>query len=295
MHRYIFVLVATVLAMGLGAAQAGAQTSYDTSPGGQTGVQVFGSYFAADIDTVSIYNGNLNLSIPLFSLPGRELPYGLALTYNAQKWEQDYVSGAIVGRYTGGWIKSNVFGDTLSFFADYESGCTIYWIDGAGTKHRYVPHPEDTWCIPPDIPTPSWPEGWNNHTLISMDSDGSTLWTGTYQTNGSDAARINFKNGHILYFRTPNSSIPYDYVTPNGNYLIKSTNASGLPAQDTLGRSVGYSCPACGPTATNWTETYTVTDSNNQPQTYVLAWSKTTVMAVPTSSIRSPGRTPPCK
>jgi hypothetical protein len=46
-----------------------AQTQYDTSPGAQTGVQLFGSYFATDIDSVSNFNGNLHLSIPLFSLP----------------------------------------------------------------------------------------------------------------------------------------------------------------------------------------------------------------------------------
>jgi YD repeat-containing protein len=108
-----------------------------------------------------------------------------------------------------------------------------------------------------------------------MDSDGSKLWTGTYQTNGTDPARINFKNGRILYFHTSNSrtNIPWDYVTPNGNYFVRNSNASGLPTQETLGRTVGYSCSACG--TNSWTETYTVTDSNNQPQTYVLNWSKT--------------------
>ena len=73
MRRRCFTVAAGILLI---AAQAAAQTNYDTSPNGQTGEKIFGSYFAAGIDTVGIFNGNLNLSIPLFSLPGRELPYG---------------------------------------------------------------------------------------------------------------------------------------------------------------------------------------------------------------------------
>jgi hypothetical protein len=42
-----------------------AQTNYDTSPPAQTGAQVYGSYFAADIDSIGLFNGNLHLAIPL--------------------------------------------------------------------------------------------------------------------------------------------------------------------------------------------------------------------------------------
>jgi hypothetical protein len=148
-HHLWTIIVFTWLAAPLFA-----QTQYDTSPGAQTGVQVFGSYFAADIDSVSNFNGNLHLSIPLFSLPGRELSYGLSLSYNAQKWEGDYVYGNQYGHYTGGWTKANVFGGDFSFFNQHianefedRSICEVYWIDGAGTKHKYVPDPNETvWC-----------------------------------------------------------------------------------------------------------------------------------------------------
>src|SRR5215471_13080820 len=97
------------------------QTNYDTSPQSQTGTQVYGSYFSSGIDTIGLYNGNLTLSIPLFSLPGRELPYGLTLTYNSQKWQQNSCSGSPCGQYTGGWQKSNVFGGQASYFAVWNS------------------------------------------------------------------------------------------------------------------------------------------------------------------------------
>ena len=57
--------------------EASAQTSYDTSPGAQTGQQIYGSYFGSDIDSIGLFNGNLNLNISLVSLPGRELPMRL--------------------------------------------------------------------------------------------------------------------------------------------------------------------------------------------------------------------------
>jgi hypothetical protein len=249
-HLVRFLILITIICS---ATALQAQTNYDTAPQSQTGEQVYGSYFSTDIDTIGLYNGNLSLSIPVFSLPGRELPYGLTLTYNSQKWESDLCSGSPCGRYTGGWKKGNVFGDVPSFFAQYVSwefnpdygyfmakfDMNVFWIDGNGTKHRYkgTAWTGSQYILP----------GWDNLTLNTLDSDGSTFSTGQYMNYGSDPARINFKNGNILYFRDHSASWPaYDYVTPNGNYLTKGTpgptyGRSFLPTQDTLGRTVTYS------------------------------------------------------
>ena len=143
MRRHIDALILwAAIAVGIPASLS-AQTSYDTSPQAQTGQQIYGSYFGTDIDTIGLYNGNLTLSIPLFSLPGRELPYGLTLTYNSQKWQSNTCSGSPCGQYTGGWQKANVFGSAPSFFVQYDAWCglnryNVYWIDGNGTKHRYA-------------------------------------------------------------------------------------------------------------------------------------------------------------
>src|SRR5438552_19183653 len=88
------------------------QTQYDTSPGAQTGVQVYGSYFASDIDTIGLYNGNVSLKIDLFSLPGRELSTNLGFSYNSEKWEQKSCTDGSGGtytcsQYTGGWRMAN--------------------------------------------------------------------------------------------------------------------------------------------------------------------------------------------
>lgn len=263
-YRAIFVAVILVSA----AIDLSAQTDYDTSPQAQTGQQVYGSYFGTNIDSVGLYNGNLSLSIPLFSLPGRELPYGLTLTYNSQKWEQMDCSGSPCGLYTGGWQKSNLFGSAPSFWLGSDTSCSysrynVFWIDGSGAKHRYA-----TSC------TSSQPSGWDNLTLNTLDSDGSTFSTGNYESYGSAPAQINFKNGNVRYFRDHGATSPsYDYASPNGNYFVNNTSnnsivyVSGLPAQDTLGRSVTYS---------GWNgsyESYTVKDSNGISQTYKLYWN----------------------
>jgi hypothetical protein len=67
-------------------AQAASAQSSSSSP--ETGHKVLGSYFASDIDSVSLSNGNLHVGIPLFSLPGRELPVSLGVSYDSQFFER---------------------------------------------------------------------------------------------------------------------------------------------------------------------------------------------------------------
>ncbi len=54
----------------------------------QFGQPVLGSYFSTDVDTVNLTSFNLHINIPLFSLPGRELPLNLSMDYNSQFLEQ---------------------------------------------------------------------------------------------------------------------------------------------------------------------------------------------------------------
>jgi hypothetical protein len=70
--RILYSTLGVFLFSGLGWAQ-----SQDTSP--ETGEKPLGSYFKTDIDSVSLTNGNLHLSIPVFSLPGREVPISFSL------------------------------------------------------------------------------------------------------------------------------------------------------------------------------------------------------------------------
>ncbi len=111
------ILVA-VVAIGLAGAVAFGQSSFDMSPDTQTGEKPLGSYFATDIDTVSMTNGNLHLNIPLFNLPGREVPLRLSMNYNSRFFEQRTFtaaggSGQTVWDFLG-WRKDTGLGGILS-------------------------------------------------------------------------------------------------------------------------------------------------------------------------------------
>src|SRR5881628_2250935 len=96
----------------------------DLSPSAQTGRLPFASYSEGDIDSVSIYNGNVSLDIPLLTLAGRDLSTGLRLTYNSQKWQQFNFLGAPGGVYTGGWQLFDAIGEDPVFALEYLTGCT---------------------------------------------------------------------------------------------------------------------------------------------------------------------------
>jgi YD repeat-containing protein len=108
-------------------------------------------------------------------------------------------------------------------------------------------------------------------TIPNLDPDGSLLYTGDYNSNGSYApAKIMYKDGTVRYFRTTYNNFPYNIVTPNGNYIIGDFN--GNPAIDTLGRSIALpSIPYSG------TACVTLTDSNGNPQIYSITATSLTV------------------
>ena len=261
---------------------AAAQTLHDTSPSGQTGQQVYGSYFSAEVDAVSLYNGNVNINLPLFSLGGRELPVGVSVSYNSLMWASAYCGGTPCARYTGGWRVVTPFPtESLSLYKTY-AGCdyisgqyrprftmNAFWIDGAGTKHRYTTSAHGTsglWWLSGCVGGLTEP-GFDSLTLNSLDSDGSFIYTGEHESNGTIPAYMQSRDGSTRYFRTTaNSSyVPHDIVTANGNTLVQGSN--GLPTQDTLGRTVQFECvsPCSG---SDIQHRYKIYDSNGTLQTY---------------------------
>src|SRR5207245_2673115 len=72
------------------AVSASAQTTSNTDQATPTGLargaHPLGSY-GGDIDTVSLFNGNVSLNIPIASLPGRGgMHAGVMLSYNSKIW-----------------------------------------------------------------------------------------------------------------------------------------------------------------------------------------------------------------
>jgi len=144
------------------------QTSYDTTATAQTGEKVLGSYFSTDIDSVSLTNGQLHLSIPVFSIPGRELPLRFSLDYNSRFFEkrlvlteeQDWIP--LYEWY--GWRANSGLGGsltaTLTYVGLWDPCCMhekyrldVYWIQSNGTKHRFTKEVVHYCCpTPPQSP-----------------------------------------------------------------------------------------------------------------------------------------------
>src|SRR5438874_2240781 len=114
---------------------AHAQTTY-SSP--ETGEHPLGTYFKTDIDSVSLTNGNLHLHIPLFSLPGRELPVTVAMDYDSQFFELRYLPGpeqtpagyeSLQWRKSGGVMSGKVTASSflLNDIASSPTAYTFHW------------------------------------------------------------------------------------------------------------------------------------------------------------------------
>ena len=143
-----------------------------------------GSYFATDIDTVSMSNGNLHLSIPLINLPGRELPLRLSMDYNSKFFESRQIPAAGGGTTTTydfmGWRKDTGLGGILSI--SYYSNCgavngdnlDLYWIQWHGRQLHFPTKVLP--CVGGSRPI-------NNQTFDSNESDLIRAETGDYFNN----------------------------------------------------------------------------------------------------------------
>jgi RHS repeat-associated protein len=250
-----FILITAVIGFS--------QAQYDTSPQAQTGNQPYGSYFASDIDNINAFNGNLNINISLFTLPGRQLSTGVGFAYNSQKWEQQICNDGgnqiYCGYYTGGWrLNSGPWGQTPTTFNPMDgTGFHIYWIDGNGTKKHYC-------CVPVG--------GATNASIPSADSDGSVFFTGNFFTTQQDPSNafIAFKDGSRRYYTDSPS-----FMTATGNYITVTSTACSLfacvvPNQDTLGRTIQVQ-----PYGSSIL--YKITDANGVLQTYTLQYESNSV------------------
>lgn len=86
MVRITYIVLAVCLCLHVSAL---AQTENNAARP-ERGVNPLGSYAVSDIESISLTNGNLNLSIPLASLPpiaGGKLSWGVRAIYNSKMWD----------------------------------------------------------------------------------------------------------------------------------------------------------------------------------------------------------------
>jgi RHS repeat-associated protein len=238
----------------------------DTLPDAQTGKLPSGSYFSTNIDSISNYNGNVMLDIPLLSLPGREVSQGVRLTYNSLKWQSSDLGGVRHGYYTGGWQIVDPTG-TLSFddrLMDCYFGVGIWsleavWTDSLGTRHPFGGFREGG-CDQNDPPGAE---------LYASDGSGILfISTNTQRT-------FIFQDGTVVDYSPTLSGLPAVYRTANGNFLTSGIGTN--PQADTLGRTIGYCtnrfnpCLGDAPSDGNtYFKRYTVAAASGELQQYYL-------------------------
>ena len=94
---WIVLVSATMFAQGT------SQYDRGTPPQHAAGVSSFGSYTSADLGTVNLSNGSLNLAIPLGTAGGRGFAIPITLNYSSKVWsvskDTDYVDGTSTVAY----------------------------------------------------------------------------------------------------------------------------------------------------------------------------------------------------
>ncbi len=242
-------VVIAVLGTLLGLSTAFGQSSWDSSPDSQTGEKVLGSYFATDIDTVSMTDGNLHLQIPVFSLPGRETPLSWSMDYNSKLFQQRTITGAGGGTSTVwdflGWRKNSGVGSTLTstFSSNYcgtggSYNVNVYWIEWNGTKHQYSTTRGSNYCPQPYDP--------NNLTFDSTESDlvrVQTEITSPIPLSPQKARQHGARPRSRLKAAT-------DCLCRSGDWG-RTRMKTAMTSQDSVGRSITRLCRrtsgSCGP------------------------------------------------
>src|SRR5438552_8143659 len=287
--RFILpILCLTVVSLA-----ANAQSTY-SSP--ETGENPLGAYFKTDIDSVSLTNGNLHLHIPLFSLPGRELPVNGAVDYDSQlyeyrfwywngpnpvynyeslQWRKD--SGPISGLLTGSHTLQNEVTYSPNPYTYYWILSFVYGAPG-GRRVAFPPLTVTQSCSSVtnyvcNNPSPPDSQLYDNRVVTLQNGpEFFTLRTGSVGNGYPSLQSISFRDGTRV-----DGTSGVKLKTANGNqlepnYSTSSTTILGtyrqdyLPTADTVGRPITYE-------TNGTTETITLVAANGQPQVYRIDWA----------------------
>jgi len=230
-----------------------------------SGVMPYSLYGGAR-ENINLATGNLNLQIPLLSVPGRAgLDLSVGLTYDSKNNYLTYTYNEYTGQvfystqteqrapYVGstGW---RVNAPVISSSARCEEG-TIYAYDGDfvvtmpdGSRHHFE-NEDNTYARPygcdnayQQVPYPA------GDAPLNDSNDGSFM---RLDTSPSDHAILRMKDGTRIYFYGA-TFLPYGtgltsakVVDPNGNFIVYTYSGGAWPIAissitDSLGRVVNF-------------------------------------------------------
>ncbi|HEX5731195.1 MAG TPA: RHS repeat-associated core domain-containing protein [Blastocatellia bacterium] len=222
------------------------------------GVRPNGSYAVSDIESVNLVNGNLNLSIPLASLPpvaGGKISFSINATYNSKITDvyrseielktippTRYVKDTIQPSSEGGWKIGGAYAIVFRPFTSYDFG----WLGPETTDTDYnffIQNPPSSWfkvqLLAPDGAT---------HELTPIDytpylqSFRPFLWSYYRETpdklNPPAAIRYYTSDGSYIWAKVhpSSSSTKWEVYLPDGTRIIQT--ASFQRIEDTNGNSI---------------------------------------------------------
>jgi RHS repeat-associated protein len=259
--------------------------SSQVTPNNQTGIVSYNTY-AGDHENVNLATSDLNVSLPLVSLPGRNHhDAALSLLYDSHQWELSAVVDPFYGflgyAWTivdgGGWRLNGPRLSGRSFHCDpMGSDFDTYWGDFIvslpdGDKHHFsntVNHVYRQGAC--DGPILGGGPGQN----LDYSADGSFL---KFDTSGADAI-LRLKDGSsIVFYAYLGAANQVDWKDNNGNIITYLYDAGGnlSSVTDTLGRVISVSSGSI-----------TYPDGSGVQRTITLGHSNQTI--APTFSLPTP-------
>ncbi|MEK6409751.1 MAG: RHS repeat-associated core domain-containing protein [Acidobacteriota bacterium] len=264
LRRYVRTLWMTTIALGCALAVAQAQ-QLDPAAKPDRGVTQSGSYALSDIENVNLTNGNVNISMPLASLPpiaGGKLSWSIRAAYNSKLWDmksfkmQPDENHAQPWEYyvnqrsdSGGWLVAERYW-VEQLFADYDAEVDCgdpsdpqYGQCQSAFAYRYkmVLHTPDgaTHELRPldaeaytGIGNQTWRRGFYaalpvNTPMRYYSYDGSFLWAVIYAAAGNVDWIVYMPDGtSITQLRDPNHTQQITDTNGNKVEIISTTNLS---------------------------------------------------------------------
>lgn len=193
-----------------------------------TGTPPFRS-FSGGPDIINLGNLNVHYSIPIFSRPGRGIPFNYSLAYDSSVWK---IAGTAWTPASSTWglnreLSARV--GTMIVTATQVPGCngtgaTLYafssYVDSTGTAHKLIAVVEDD----PDC---------NLFTKTKILDDGSGI---TVTVDATPSATVTLKSGEVIkpILSSGTNSGSGTSTDENGNQITSVVNGSTTTFYDTL-------------------------------------------------------------
>lgn len=264
MRRTILAIFFVLLFANLGHAQP------------QTGTYAHGAFDTKTFDTVNIGNLNVYFSLPVYSKPGRGLPFYYNLAYNSAIWAPVGVSGSQTWTQVGNWgwtaqtdaatgyIKYNVVSTGTCYIYPHRYGYTVWgnfsYLDTLGFVHPFKG--VEVSSLPSCSGVSAYSSG------IASDPSGYSIYVAA-PTGSIATVTVTAPSGKVITAPLNQIIGQASTVDPNGNTISINSSSQVI---DTTGNAV-LTMSGTAPSPT----TYTYTDTSGTSRSLTVNYTTTTV------------------